>query len=64
QLARRTDDRFRDVPDDVRSAAADWLAARAAPEHFIVLVREGGLLDVAEQGLVFGESLPKGLRIV
>jgi hypothetical protein len=26
-------------------------------------VEQGGQLDSAEQGLVFGESLPKGLRI-
>jgi hypothetical protein len=34
-----------------------------APAHFITLVREGGLLDTEEQNLIFGEALPKGLRI-
>ena len=28
------------------------------------MVRDGGSLDSDEQGLVFGESLPKGLRLV
>ncbi len=64
QMARRTGDRYRDLPDKVRASAADWLSRRGAPCHFVALVREGGDLDTEEQGLVFGESLPKGLRIV
>ena len=64
QLARRTDDRYRDLSEKLRREAADWLASSAAPRHFIELVRDGGALDSDEQGLVFGESLPKGLRIV
>jgi hypothetical protein len=30
----------------------------------VELVRHAGTLDSEEQGLVFGESLPKGLRIL
>jgi hypothetical protein len=41
-----------------------WLSRRGAAAHFVALVREGGNLDTEEQGLVFGESLPKGLRIL
>jgi hypothetical protein len=63
QLARRTDDRHRDLPEKLRREAVDWLAAFDATEHFVELVRDGGALDREEQGLVFGESLPKGLRI-
>jgi hypothetical protein len=63
QMARRTDDRFRDVPDPLRSAAIDWLSAHDAPPHYMELVRVGGQLDAEEQGRVFGEALPKGLRI-
>jgi hypothetical protein len=63
QLARRTDDRYRDLPEKLRREAADWLALENAPPHFVELVRTGGSLDSDEQGLVFGESLPKGLRI-
>ena len=29
----------------------------------MTLVQSGGSLDREEQGLVFGESLPKGLRL-
>jgi len=63
QLARRTEDRYRDLPEKTRREAADWLQTLDAPRHFIELVRDGGTLDSDEQGLVFGESLPKGLRI-
>lgn len=64
QLTRRTDDRYRDVAETARDSALQWLAASSASEHLIKLVREGGKLDAEEQGLVFGESLPKGLRIL
>ncbi len=63
QLARRTDDRYRNLPEKLRCEAADWLAQGDAPRHFVELVRDGGTLDSDEQGLVFGESLPKGLRM-
>jgi hypothetical protein len=63
QLARRTGDRYRDVPDALRERAATWLRDHDAPRHFLQLVRDGGQLESEEQGLVFGESLPKGLRL-
>jgi len=64
QLARRTDDRYRDIPDRLRDKVLGWLEIRDAPAHFVELVRRGGQLDAEEQGLVFGEALPKGLRIL
>jgi hypothetical protein len=63
QLARRTEDRYRDLPEKLRREAVDWLTLENAPPHFVELVRTGGSLDSDEQGLVFGESLPKGLRL-
>ncbi len=63
QIARRTDDRYRDLPEKLRCQAADFLAAAGAPSHFRELVQRGGSLDTNEQDLVFGESLPKGLRL-
>jgi hypothetical protein len=63
QLARRTDDRYRDLPEKLRREAVDWLTLLDARRHLVELVRDGGTLDSDEQGLVFGESLPKGLRI-
>ncbi len=63
QLARRTDDRYRDISPALRERAAAWLDAHNAPAHFRSLVLEGGQLEQHEQDQVFGESLPKGLRI-
>jgi hypothetical protein len=62
-LARRTQDRFRDIPDDDRQRVVAWLDENDASAHTKQLVREGGQLDREEQGQVFGESLPKGLRL-
>jgi len=64
ELARRTEDRHRDLPDARREEAAQWIERHDGPEHFVTLVREGGTLDYEEQGQVFGESLPRGLRIL
>ena len=63
QIARRTGDRYRDLPDKIRNQALDWLARHEAPAHFLQLVRDVGQLDAEEQGMVLGESLPKGLRL-
>ena len=64
QMARRTDDRYRDLPEKARDKVLAWLDRADAPEHFVNLVRSGGMLSEEEQDLVFGESLPKGLRIL
>jgi hypothetical protein len=64
QIARRTEDRYRDLSEKARRSAIDWLGENNAPAHLIELIRDGGSLDVDEQGQVFGESLPRGLRIV
>jgi len=63
QLARRTDDRYRDLSERDRREAVSWLADQEAPGHLIELVRRGGTLDADEQQRVFGEALPKGLRL-
>ncbi len=63
QMARRTEDRYRDLGEKPRRKVLGWLAAQGCPAHFVELVRDGGSLDEEEEGLVFGESLPKGLRL-
>jgi molecular chaperone DnaK (HSP70) len=63
QLARRTGDRYRDLPAARRQAVAAWLAERGAAAHHVALVREGGQLRADEQRLVLGDALPRGLRI-
>jgi hypothetical protein len=64
QLARRTEDRYRDIDASLRDRVGDWLTAGDAPDHFITLVRTGGALEGQEASLVFGESLPVGLRVI
>ena len=63
QMARRTDDRYRDVSESLRDEAAQWLADSDAPSHLAELVRDGGSLASEEQDRVFGEALPKGLSL-
>ena len=63
QLARRTGDRFLDLPTGDRNAVLQWLAEVDAPPHWRELVKAGGRLSHEEEGLAFGESLPAGLRL-
>ena len=62
-LARRTNDRHRDIRPPLCEQAAEWLRDVGAAPHLQELVREGGTLDEGERGEVFGESLPSGLRM-
>lgn len=64
ELSRRTDDRYRDISPAVRSKVVVWLERRDAPARFAHLVTEGGELEAAEQGMVFGDSLPVGLSLM
>ncbi len=63
-LSRRTLDRYRDLSPKLRDEVAAELERRAAPQRLVALVQEGGHLEDQEQGQIFGESLPAGLRIV
>lgn len=63
QLARRTGDRYRDLPEGIRNKAAAWLTDHDAQEAFTHLVQEGGTLALQTEAMVFGESLPVGLRL-
>lgn len=63
QLARLTGDRFRDVSPGTRDRVIRWLESAGAPAHYRKLVRQGGSLDEAEEQIVFGEALPRGLRL-
>jgi hypothetical protein len=47
-----------------RREAIQVLESRGASQHLIELIRTGGALDVDEQSKIFGESLPKGLKLV
>lgn len=62
-LARRTQQRSIDVAEDLREAVLQALAAHAASERLVQMVREGGDWG-AETPQLFGEQLPVGLRLV
>jgi hypothetical protein len=63
QLARLTHDRTRDLDPALRERAATALMRSREAELWVKLIREGGALSAAEEGRVFGESLPPGLRL-
>ncbi len=63
QLARRTGDRYRDLPDEARQKCLRWLEVHSAPDAYVQLIREGGELASETTSLIFGESLPVGLRM-
>ena len=64
QIARMTGDRSRDLPEDVRHAVVRKLEAANAPRAWITMVGETVELDDADEGRVFGESLPAGLKLI
>jgi molecular chaperone DnaK (HSP70) len=64
QIARMTGDRSRDLPEDVRVRVVHRLENAGAPKSWIEMVREVVELDKADEGRVFGESLPPGLKLI
>jgi hypothetical protein len=64
QIARMTGDRSRDLPEDVRRTVVRRLEAANAPRAWITMVNESVELDNADEGRVFGESLPAGLKLI
>ena len=63
-IARVSGDRERDLGEDLREQVAERLAAAKTPERWRQMVREPVQLDEADERLVFGESLPPGLRLI
>jgi hypothetical protein len=64
QIARMTGDRSRDLPHELRDAVIRRLEATSAPRAWIAMVGEVVELDNADEGRVFGESLPAGLKLI
>lgn len=64
QLGRKTGDRYRDLPDEIRGRWAGYLESRGAPDHFVTLLAEGGRFNRGEEAAVFGDSLPLGIRLL
>ncbi|HET9599425.1 MAG TPA: Hsp70 family protein [Anaeromyxobacteraceae bacterium] len=64
QLARMSGDRARDVGPEARDLALRVLAEAKAQEGQVRPVKEPVLLGAAEEGRIFGEGLPAGLKLV
>jgi DNA-K related protein. len=64
QIARMTGDRSRDLPEALRQTVVRRLDAANAPRAWITMVSETVELDDADEGRVFGESLPAGLKLI
>jgi hypothetical protein len=64
QIARMTGDRSRDLPDEARAAVVQRLEAMGAAQAWVSMVRETVELDRADEGRVFGETLPAGLKLI
>ncbi|MFP3564610.1 Hsp70 family protein [Paraburkholderia sp. SIMBA_030] len=64
QIARMTGDRSRDLPEPLRNTVVRRLEALNAPRAWITMVSETVELDNADEGRVFGESLPAGLKLI
>lgn len=63
QLARRVHDRYRDIDAALRSQVLARLDKMSAPEHYRLLVDQGGQLASEEAAQIIGESLPLGLTL-
>jgi len=63
QLARRVNDRHRDISERARLSALAHLKAIGVPDHYLALVSDGGSLSGDEEAAVFGEALPLGIRL-
>lgn len=63
QLARRCDDRYRDIDDSTRQDVISWLTSNDASSTLVSLVADGGTLDSDQQERVLGDALPIGLSL-
>ncbi|KMY85802.1 DnaK-related protein [Candidatus Paraburkholderia calva] len=64
QIARMTSDRSVDIADATRAAVIDRLTSTGAAHGWIAMVGEVVALDRTDEGRVFGEALPAGLKLI
>ena len=60
-MARRTGDRTRDIPDNLRKRIVQWLDDREGLQSHRRYLTEIVPMDAREQSAVFGESIPAGI---
>lgn len=63
QLGRRTGDRSRDIPEDLRVRLAGHLRTLPGGERAAVLVEQIVALEAREERVALGDTLPAGLRL-
>ena len=63
-LARRCDDRARDIDEDLRTQVLEKLKQAKAPVVWQDMVAEFKPLDETQEKQIFGEALPPGLRLI
>ena len=63
QLARRTQDRARDVDEETRARAVSALVAAKAPDSFVRMVTDVKELEATDEARALGDTLPVGLRL-
>lgn len=63
QLARKTDDRTRDLDQDFIEELIEWLYKRGAKKSDVNLIKKRVVVEINEQKKIFGESLPSGLML-
>jgi molecular chaperone DnaK (HSP70) len=61
QLARKTGDRARDLPDEMTSKVLDWMKTNEAEPNQLAFLTTVVPWSGTEQSTVFGEALPAGL---
>ncbi len=62
-LARKTNDRYRDISREQQTKVLDWLDETSAPLAYVELVKSAGNLAASEQEAFAGDSLPLGVRL-
>jgi hypothetical protein len=64
RMARRTNDRARDIGDRIRREVEKRLVTAGAPESWVHAVREADAVEEKDRDAWLGEGLPVGLRLV
>lgn len=62
-LARKTGDRYRDIPQSLREKVLECMRQLGSPLAYQILVESGGSLDETETTTIVGDALPLGFSL-
>jgi hypothetical protein len=62
-LARKTGDRYRDIPQSLREKVLECMRSMGSPVAYQTLVESGGSLDETETTTIVGDALPLGFSL-